>query len=82
VFVHAGLVREHLKYLELHYQNAPQEESYNNDANDSHSNHDQAGGSSSGVEIGSNSLWAKAAMEARESATAAGKTAASVVSLC
>lgn len=93
MFVHAGLGREHLKYLELHCQNPPKGESNkNNDINDSDKNH-KTGGSSSGVENGSkdshdhmgrsaSSLWANAAIEARESAIAAGKSAASVVSLC
>jgi hypothetical protein len=87
VFVHAGLVREHLKYLELHYQHQQRDgesnTSDNNDNNDgSSSNH--TGGSSSGVDNDrstASQLWKNAALEARESATAAGKTAASVVRL-
>jgi hypothetical protein len=80
VFVHAGLVREHLKYIELHYQHKQRDGESNNDG--SSSNH--TGGSSSGVDNDrstASQLWKNAALEARESATAAGKTAASVVRL-
>ena len=80
MFVHAGLVREHVKYLELHYQHKQQDGESNNDG--SSSNH--TGGSSSGVDNDrstASQLWKNAALEARESATAAGKTAASVVRL-
>jgi len=79
VFVHAGLVREHLKYLELHYQPKQQDGESNTNNNNDHND-----GSSSGVDNDrstASQLWKNAALEARESATAAGKTAASVVRL-
>jgi len=79
VFVHAGLVREHLKYLELHYQHKQQDGESNNRNNNDHND-----GRSSGVDNDrstASQLWKNAALEARESATAAGKTAASVVRL-
>ena len=79
MFVHAGLVREHLKYLELPYQHQQQDGESNTNNNNDHND-----GSSSGVDNDrstASQLWKNAALEARESATAAGKTAASVVRL-